>query len=94
MTTTPLSTLLLKDHVNSEERLKCLLRRQTPLPPRLAEVVALDYLGKTRKEMAKQFDIQPISIKVYWTRIYRLLNLTKREEVQEWVKHILDAELA
>lgn len=94
MATTPLSTLLLTDHVNNQARLTGLLRRQTPLPPRLAEVVALDYLGKTRKEMAKQFDVQPISIKVYWTRIYKRLNLTSRAEVQEWVKCMLDAELA
>lgn len=94
MTTTPLRQLLLNDHVNREERLTGLLRRQTRLPWRLAEVVALDYLGKTRTEIAKQFDVQKSSIKVYWTRIYRRLDMTSRDEVQEWVEHLLDAGLS
>lgn len=93
MTTTPLSTLLLKDHVNNEDRLTCLLRRQTPLTPRQAEVVALDYLGKTRQEIARKLKVETVSIKVYWTRAYKRINLTRREEVHAWVKNLLDMEL-
>jgi DNA-binding NarL/FixJ family response regulator len=58
------------------------------LPPRQAEVVALDLLGWSSQDIAQALHIEPRTITTYWKRIYERLRMN-RDEVRAWAQHRL-----
>lgn len=81
--------LLFEDRCDAAQRLTALLARYTTLTPREAELVAYDYCGYSRAEVAKALGIQVTSVKVYWRRVYKKLLPSSRAALHGWVDYVI-----
>jgi DNA-binding CsgD family transcriptional regulator len=55
------------------------------LTPRQCDLVLLDVQGYTRADIAAHCDINPATVKKYWTAIYARLGIQRRQALRAWV---------
>jgi DNA-binding NarL/FixJ family response regulator len=81
----------------SPEAAIVIIERRSNLTPTLAHLVVHDYLGTSREKLAKSMGVLPETLKSYWKRVYKKLDVKMdaqaRASVRDWVEAILRAEL-
>lgn len=71
-----------------------LLRRRTALTRAEAQVVVLDYLGRSRADLQRELGVSTDSVKTYWRRIYKKTACRSRPMLHTWVEQVIRSELA
>lgn len=84
---------IVRDQRITPEAAIALLERRSDLTRAEASVVALDYFGLTRGEIAAQLCISVDTLKCYWRRAYRKRSCHSRAAMRRWVEKLIASEI-